>query len=81
MMKPDPRDLEIKPALVIQHVEVRTPLTHTSPSSSETVVFDGWRSRCQCGAEWTHPAGRPKEEMDSIFESHVRYFHNKTLVL
>lgn len=38
-------------------------------------------SRCACGAHWSHPMGRDEELMTEIFQSHIRYFENKTVVL
>lgn len=40
-----------------------------------------WRSTCLCNASWTHPKSRTHEEMSSIFESHIKYFKNKTVIL
>lgn len=41
---------------------------------------DGW-SICRCGAHWSLKAGSTAQDVTSLFQSHVRYFNNKTLVL
>ena len=40
-----------------------------------------WRTECTCGAWWTQRKESSPEHLQSIFESHVKYFNNKTLVL
>jgi hypothetical protein len=38
-------------------------------SGADTQVF------CSCGAKWTIPGDRDIHHIDSIFESHKRYFN------
>lgn len=40
-----------------------------------------YKVECVCGAKWTHGKDATKSYMESIFDSHVKYFNNKTMVL
>lgn len=34
-----------------------------------------WRVECSCGASWTHKKDETEEKIESIFQSHLRYFN------
>lgn len=36
---------------------------------------------CKCGASWSMDIKSTEEDIQSIFKSHIKYFHNKTVVL
>jgi hypothetical protein len=40
---------------------------------------DKYQVECSCGAKWSHPLVATKEEMDSIYESHLKYFNRPKL--
>lgn len=44
-------------------------LSHTEDEQGKLITH------CSCGAFWSHPKERTQEEIDGIFQSHLKYFN------
>jgi hypothetical protein len=48
------------------------PVEHTNINWAVFYASDGW-TVCSCGAHWSMKPGSTKEQVDSLFASHVAY--------